>query len=293
MKTLVYFASGRMRKEYKDLDFDKIYLVDNCFKIRQQNTRKEYFRGKIICLGMDCLVSIACLKNENVQIDYFVCLNEGLWEGGGSYAINSDMFLGYAMPLLKDNYVHIMNRDYYYNEEFRITMDWPYEMEEMPENDDRFISPFVFSNYDYHEGHAKVYQMRRFEKTVKDIQINPSIKLQILHDSIWNDYNSLDACGISFSNQGQRDFFFKKEKVFNIYGKDVDEILDYCEKNSVRRIGLTPFGEASYNIFLRKLKAFKSAYPKEINLYHLNKNDYNTIKSYNDCRNLFSNDLEV
>ncbi len=35
------------------------------------------------------------------EIDCFVSLNEGLYEGGGSYANNSDLFLGCAMPLFK------------------------------------------------------------------------------------------------------------------------------------------------------------------------------------------------
>jgi|LSQX01.3.fsa_nt_gb hypothetical protein len=115
MKTLVYFASGPIKEEYKDLDFDRIYLIDNCFRRGERFTEHSFFEGKIVCVGMDCLESIRYLLKENVRINYFVSLNEGFGEGGGSYAINSDIFLGYAMPLFKEQYIHIMNKNYYHN----------------------------------------------------------------------------------------------------------------------------------------------------------------------------------
>ena len=40
MKTLVYFASGHLKKVYHNLPFDKIYLVDNIFRNRNQSTGK-------------------------------------------------------------------------------------------------------------------------------------------------------------------------------------------------------------------------------------------------------------
>src|SRR5438034_5417277 len=142
MKTLVYFASGQYKEEYQDLDFDRIYLVDNCFRNRQNYEGTFSTKGKVKCIGMDCLESIEFLKKEDVLIDCFVSLNEGLGEGGGSYAINSDMFLGYAMPLFKDKYIHIMNKNYYRYFPHKVSMDLPFAMEEIKENDKRYLSPF-------------------------------------------------------------------------------------------------------------------------------------------------------
>ena len=134
MKILVYFASGPSRDEYQDLDFDKIFLIDKCFRNRKRYPHNLFSEGKITCIGLDCLESIEFLKNEKVQIDCFVSLNEGLYEGGGSYAINSDMFLGYAMPLFKDRYCHIMNKNYYHNM-YHVTMNLPYDIEEIKEDE--------------------------------------------------------------------------------------------------------------------------------------------------------------
>ncbi len=279
MKTLVYFASGPIREEYQDFDFDEIYLVDNCFKNRGRQSNNILKKGKISCIGMDCLESIEYLKFKKVKIDYFVSLNEGLYEGGGSYAINSDMFLGYAMPLFKESYIHIMNKNYYHNM-YHVSMDLPYAIEEIKEDDSRYLSPFIFSKNDYHKGHAKVFLMRKFEIVKTEIHTNTHIKLQIIFDSIWNHYQELESIIISFSDQGQGGFFDRIPKVMNLSKIKLDEIFDFCEKNKINRLGFTPFGRGNYFGFLRKLDDLKNEYPKEISFFHLNKNDYKEIKEY-------------
>ncbi|MBN2570581.1 MAG: hypothetical protein JXA68_00515 [Ignavibacteriales bacterium] len=277
MKTLVYFASGPIREEYKDIDFNKIYLIDNCFSHRR--SKNLLANGKIECIGMDCLESITLLKKENVQIDYFVSLNEGLYEGGGSYAINSDMFLGYVMPLLKERYIHIMNLTYYRNQ-YRVTMDLPYKIEEIKENDPRYLNPFIFSRYKFSYENAKVFEMRKIKEERIPVNINSKINIQIIHESIWNYYEELDIIIISFSEQGQQDFFDKIPKTININRLNIDEVFIFCEKNRIKKLGFTPWGKGKYKSFLNKLKILKSDYPKEIYLFHLNKNDYKEIKEF-------------
>jgi len=279
MKTLVYFASGPSREEYQDLDFDKIYLIDNCFRNRNRHQNNVLLKGKTTCIGMDCLQSIEFLKKEKVEIDCFVSLNEGLDEGGGSYAINSDMFLGYAMPLFKDQYIHIMNKNYYHNM-YHVSMDLPYAIDEIKEDDSRYLSPFIFSKYNYHNGHAKVFQMNRLMTNNVENLLNPTIKLKIIHDTIWGYYDMLDTLVISFSKQGQQDFFDKIPKVLNMKSMNIDDIFNYCKQNKIKRIGFTPWGKGNYRDFLNKLKEQKGYYLNEILLFHLNKNDYKEIKEY-------------
>jgi hypothetical protein len=279
MRTLVYFASGCDSPEYLELDFDRIVLIDNCFKNKRRYPESIFKRSKITCIGMDCLESIEYLKKENIKIDCFVSLNEGLYEGGGSYAINSDMFLGYAMPLFKEQYIHIMNKNYYHNM-YNVSMDLPYIIEEIKENDSRYLSPFIFSKNNYHKGHAKVFSMSMCDKSKSEIKINHRIKMQIIHDSIWNYYEELDTCVISFSDQGQVDFFERKPKVLNFKNISIDEIFEYCERNKIRKIGFTPFGRGKYNGFLKKLEGWNNEYPEEVILYHLNKSDYREIKEF-------------
>ena len=274
MTTLVYFASGSNKKNYKSLPFDKIYLIDNCFK----KDRKDniYTVGKITCVGMDCLESIAFLKKENVQIDYFVSLNEGLYEGGGSYAINSDMFLGYFMPLLKDEYIHIMNKSYYQGG-YGVSMDLPYKKKVISEDDDRYLSPFIFSDADYQKHHAKVFEMTRINNT-QNFNLNSNIKLTISHDSIWNHYDKLDLLILSIFPESRKTIFEKIPKVINIKETNYNEILNYCVKNKISKIGFTPWLKGKYNNFHEALKNYNAEYPKEITLFHLNKGDFSELK---------------
>lgn len=278
MRTLVYFASGFDRPEYQELDFDRIILIDNCFKNKRRYPKSIFNKGKVTCIGSDCLKSVEYLKNENIKIDCFISLNEGLYEGGGSYAINSDFFLGYIMPLLKDTYIHIMNRDYYHNM-YNVSMDLPFEMKEIFKNEKDYISPFTFSKDDYHKGHAKVYKMTRILNT-QNFSFNPRLKFSINHDSIWNHYENLDLIAISFSKQGQGAYFDKFPKTINLNNTSIDKVFSYCKLNRIEQVGFTPWGNGNYSSFINRLKSFKDDYPKEIFLFHLNKDDYQEIKEY-------------
>ena len=278
MRTLVYFASGCDRPEYHELDFDKVILIDNCFKNKKGYPKNVFNKGKVNCIGMDCLESVEYLKNENIKIDCFVSLNEGLYEGGGSYAINSDFFLGYIMPLLKDNYIHIMNRDYYHNM-YNVSMDLPFEMNEISENENDYISPFTFSKDDYHKGHAKVYKMKRIFKT-QNFSFNSRLKISISHDSIWNHYEKLDLIVISFTQQGQGTYFDKLPKIINLNSNSIDEVFEHCKTNKIEKVGFTPWGNGYYSSFINRLKDFEGDFPKEIFLFHLNKDDYREIKEH-------------
>ncbi len=297
MKTLVYFASGKIKETYKNLDFDQIILIDNCFEREVARLPQPFKRrGKITCIGMDCLESIALLKEMNVKIDCFVSLNEGLWEGGGSYAINSDMFLGYVMPLLKDEYIHIMNKDYYTNQ-FNVTMDLPYTFTELQENNPGYIDPLIFSEYKSQIGFAKTYLMKRKAIPVRNYSIN-NLKLEIIHDSLWSHTSSLDLIILRFSEPFMEDFFSKQDKVM-LFGetfpakyypsnsqsentgqhtfRKISEILDYCVSKKVSTLGLLPLSSHHYFEFSELLKNHQSPFPETIKMFYLNKSGYQNL----------------
>ena len=278
MKTLVYFASGCNKPEYQKLDFDKIYLIDNCFKDTKRYPERIFSVGKVTCIGMDCLESVEYLKKENVKIDCFVSLNEGLYEGGGSYAINSDFFLGYAMPLLKDNYIHIMNQNYYLNH-YKVSMDLPYEKIRISEGEEGFIDPLIFSKEKYHKGHAEVYKMKRIHNRQK-LSINPKLDISVIHDSIWNYYDRLDLVAVSLTDQGQGAFFDNLPKTMSFNKNMIEEVFSYCKLNKIEKLGLTPWGKGEYGSFIQRLKEFQDEYPKQISLFHLSKKDFKELRDY-------------
>lgn len=99
-KTLLYLASGNNTDGFSELPFDNVILVDLGF----EDTKTV---GNLLILKMDAIEAVFLLSTLNVKIDAFVCINEGLYEGGGNYPINSNWFMGLLMLLLKTEYIHI------------------------------------------------------------------------------------------------------------------------------------------------------------------------------------------
>ncbi len=118
--------------------------------------RKIYKRGKVYCLEMDCLEAIEYLKQEKITIDCFVCLNEGLSEGGGYYPINSDKFMERVDPLLDKNYIHLMKKAYYCNDKI-CSFDFMSNLKEIDNKNINYIDPNIFTN-DSIMQNAQVYQ---------------------------------------------------------------------------------------------------------------------------------------
>ncbi len=302
MKTLVYFASGLYKEEYQNLDFDNIFLVDNYFKNSKIFPNNIFTIGKVHCIGMDCLDAINYLKDLDIKIDYLVQLNEGLQEGGGCYPLNSDFFIGYLMPLLKDNYIHIYSKNYRENGYYP-KMNIPFDMREMDENEEGYIKPQTFTHY---TKYAKVFQMKRIFNS-KTLLFNPNVKVSIHHDSIWNWHNELNLLAISISQPWDRcrrertneyeiregkkadpyslhnvfpgfGFFDQTPKTFSIKLNTIDMLFDYCGYLCIEKVGIIPWANGNYRPFIEFLKNFNSDYPKEIHLFHLNKNDFKLIK---------------
>lgn len=283
LKTLVYFASGPSKDVYESLAFDRIYLVDYCFigkgdrNNRFSNPNIQVSQsGKVICLGMDCLQAVNYLNRQNVKIDAFVALNEGLYEGGGKYAVNSDMFLGYAIPILREEYIHLVNRNYYGNN-YHVTMDLPYLKTEICEGDQDYLDPFIFSDDGYHIGNAKVFRMKK-QAAVEYFNINPSFQFSIIHDSIWNYTNELDLLVTSLKPQGQGNFFDRLNNVVSLRELTLTEILDHCVQNKIERIGFTPWAKGKYSSFIDHIKKYSKENPKSISLFHLNRNDFKYLR---------------
>jgi hypothetical protein len=271
MSTLVYFASGNYNEKYQELPFDRIFLVDTIFRRNDLNQK-----GKVTLIGKDCLASVAYFKENNILIDYFISLNEGLGEGGGSYPINSDMFLGYVMPILKNVYYHMMYPGYY-NFHYKTRMDLPYKKTIIKAGDPNYYNPMMFSTYDYNKK-ALIYKMQK-TVDVQSIFTIEKMKIALINDSIWSYHAKLDHLFISIKDQGQGNFFhdIANVKMIDVY-TPTKKILEYCQEFKLETIGLTPWMRGNYKEFTESIKEWDGEFPKEINLYYLNQNDFQFFK---------------
>jgi len=299
--TLVYFASGsQIRKAYRSLPYKNIFLVDKGFS-RDPGGRNRIpvvtIEDNIICLGMDCLEAVFLLKKINCNIDCFVSINEGLNEGGGDYAINSDSFLGYAFPVLADSFIHIGYRNYYTAEKYQHLkehwLDLPYENRAiLKESDPEYIPPAFFTNDKRYAANAEVTRLSK--KSTRQHTINKGDKeISILHSSIWDNTKALDAVFVRFENKRQKEVILSNEqspqpeglKIFPLYVNnhpkyntqfttyDFDAILSLCKSKKWKHIGLVP-NQGAYQKLIEKITSDGMEYPEKISFYHLNQDDF-------------------
>jgi hypothetical protein len=313
-KNLLYLASGPYIPSYKDLPINNLYLVDRTafnFNYSQNNSENRhrkfsfqsrgFFAGKcnnVYEIGRDAFPAIDYLKENKVKIDILVSINEGLYEGGGTYPIFSDHLMGYLSPVLKDEILLICNLSYYSIEFIKqMKLDWGFNKiaKVLPDEPD-YIAPALFTSYirkeDYHQ-FGNVFRMKRnFQEKELLFKNLPDTKIRVKMGSIWDDADRLDMLGISLFNnfslydrilkyQGIKDFIVSKPKVFDLYCKNMDEIIDFAAQNNLKNIGLCPWMNGSYGQVIDFLQNIKSSDLDSITFYHLNRGDYKQLYNLN------------
>jgi hypothetical protein len=274
MKTLIYFASGPYKPVWSELPFDRIILVDKIFHYLKYS--KVPVPSNVSLVPMDCLDFVKSLKSNPITIDCVVALNEGLFENGGTYAVNSDMFLGYLLPYLNDEYIHIMSRSYY-TLEYNASMDLPYACKLLPPEDARWLDPAIFSDYSFIKESASNFLMSKNPLPSLRMQLN-NTSLEFIHDSIWSSYDELDLLCLSFTEPGMADFLEKIPKVLLTKNKSITSILGYCQEQRIQTAGFIPFAQDNYASFIDLLQNSKHKFPETIKLFHLNNNDYSILR---------------
>ena len=286
-KILVYFASGTtIKEEYYSLPYSNIILVDKAFR----NNKLE--GDKVFCLKKDCLAAVKLFKTLNITIDCFVCINEGLIDGGGSFPINSDNFIGYCSQILNSSLIHVGQPDYnksmsenlHYRKHY---LDIPYENKiELNDSSPAYIDPKIFSTgYSYRNG--KVHQISFETKTPRKITFN-NVTINIKHGSIWDDQSILDGLFLNIREIEIREnlelfeekiyFFRNQHSRYNNEKRwySFSEVIALCTSKKLDKIGLVPH-RGDYLEEVNEFKNNPSEYPKEVTYYHLNKGDYKDL----------------
>jgi hypothetical protein len=274
---LAYLASGPYKKEYELLPVDRVFLVDyHCFpalkKYRKSIRMSSY--TKVTCLGMDALDAIDFFKKNDIRIDILVIINEGLSEGGGYMALNTNSVLSYILPIMNEEYIHILNPEYY-NKEIKINLDLPVEKRLLSEKDAGWINPTIFSE-DWGRN-AEVFRVKKKPSEI-EVNLNPNIRTFVIHDSIWNYHNKLDLIVLSIKEPERRYFFGIKNKVMTVWDLPRQDLFAYCDRNKIENIGFTPWGRNRYSSFIDFIKGYKGKFPKRISLFHLNNDDYTVFR---------------
>jgi hypothetical protein len=283
--TLLYLASGKYLSEYENLPFDKVILVDRSIRRNDEVPHGS----KVTLIPGDALRGIRRLKQEKeLRINCLVSVNEGLYGGGGDYPIFSDFLLGYLSPLLTDELLVITDINYYKPAQIAKKvkkMDWGFDKMEIDSNHPRYINPRNFTLYGRQErpNYGDVFLLTRTNKR-NLLPLNKKLTIELIHGSIWEHEQSLDLLGINLrpredenSRYSINRFFQDHDKVYNIHGKQIEEILVHAEDKKVEYLGLTPWMKGDYGHVIDVLRNFHPKYLKKISFCHLRRNDFQML----------------
>ena len=261
----VYFASGPIREQYLNYPFEKLYLVDNIFKGIQ-----DY--GKIITIGLDCLDAVDYLSFQKIKIDCIISINEGLWEGGGYYKINSDAFFGYVWPLLNDTFYHLYDPTYY-NPLFKnYEVDLPSKATKIDDDS----NPLHSKNLSFSRRTYKLFENQK-DEPFRRLQIN-GIVVNLINSSIWVNFEKYNKVFLKFKESAFVSKLKKRTNItllannFQIAGLEVLK----------GRIAFTTGLFDSYEALFEKIKGLKNPDLKQVDIYFLNKKDWGLFTAYLD-----------
>ncbi len=288
MKTLVYLASGEYRRAYENLPYDQIICVDRCSELvrtyPQQGTKVRF-------IGRDALFAIDQLQQEGTQIDALVSMNEGLFEGGGSYPIFSGFLMGYLSPLLAEELVLICDLSYYNQSNMKglSRLDWGYEkLREIKRGEEGFIDPHQFyNNSGENPDRGNQFILRKANKKTL-VQNQHGVDVQILQRSLWEDKSRLDFIAFPLSSRhgllsgleqgihSPAEFFLRKG-VSDIEKLTFLEILDLARNQGAQRLGIGPWNNGQYREVFEILQSDAVRGFQSIYFYHLRPNDYREL----------------
>jgi hypothetical protein len=284
IQNLVYFASGEYKKEYEDLPAQKVYLVDYIFENSNLNSNIKVKSDKVALIGMGALESIDYFMEKGIKIDCAICINECKRRDGGIYYINKDGFWGYAMKVMSDQFYHIWDPSFY-GSVYPLIL--PYKREEVNRD---ILGDFNYKNLSV-DRHDRIKANKLTKRNLKQSNLNlPAIRLFLKNDSIWKEGESLDGIFISCNKDKQlylpdienrkslMNFFGSNKKVIFLEEKiSLEEIFNICNEKKIKKAGITPWLFGEYEEAINTLENYSGLYPKEVNFYHLNPEDFSII----------------
>ncbi|WP_181307553.1 hypothetical protein [Rufibacter sp. XAAS-G3-1] len=266
-RLLVYFASGTEIKEcYYKLPFELIILVDVAFK------KPLKIAKNVVCVGLWSTNAISLFKELEISISCMATGIDGLEEGGCAFPMNGNFCIGSLLPILKNDFLHIAFPKQYRRSWKKLFLDMPFTSTLLNQTDKDYIDPKIFSSTN-----KAGYVWR----VTKNVEPPTNFKLggrniTIQRKSIWDNYESLDKLFVRCPPIEARNVkkLFPKAEIIKDF--TFEGILQYCNRNNVSSIGLSPWLRHEYKAFLQYLldNEEKNPLPRVIHFNHLHRNDF-------------------
>ena len=253
--------------------------------------------GKIITFKGDNNLCLRILIESGIKLDAIFAVQDGAIDGGNHEYVNSVGFLGRALLAVNNTFVLVSNISNYFAFERGPIKLIPFDGIEI-------YRQAIYSTYDTHVDH---YEIRHFEKmdcASHIIQIGQHKTIQLFRKSIWQDQNELDALfkGLKDRGTGERrealagywPSEYMEDKLFDIFEftpeGSILPLLEFANRKGFAKIGLVPFAAGpyrnrgynrivrnGYQQFVEDFRNWGHEYPKQINLYHFDKDDFGEL----------------
>lgn len=276
-RNFLYLASGVYPERnaiYRELPYDNIFLVDKSFPY------SHVVSDKIFCIKSDATRAVEIFRDAGVKMDFYTSVQEGLNEGGVEYAMNTNAWYGFVLPILKDPYIHLLHRGRHFDNMKRL----PFERRALIGTEqESYINPELLT---IRPDRAEIWINENRSANSHTFKVN-NITLRLLHKSFWEDVEELDLV-FSRMNKKMKSRLQNPGKIqdFKTYWRDDDayvaqcnQLLKICNEKKAVTIGMIPFGWGDYSGFIKWLKDAHFEHTKEIRLYHLAKNDFSNLYS--------------
>lgn len=275
MKTLAYFASGTHIdfERLKSIQFDQIILVNH----HLSNRRIKKLNSRILLLSMDAFEAVDYLQNENIKLDAFISLNEGLCEGGGDYPLNGFYFLSYLTPILKDTYYHIYDPSYYrFDRYFTLATKKAFKDHWFTESDKMKLTDIGIP-IDSFDNLEKAICIKMNKKQSDEFKSKEFSNLTYVKGNIWEHFSELDLLLLPY-NLMHSYFIDSRNKLIwfedNIFPTDELEMFVLPQDAT---IGLTLWYGQDYATDFKKLNKWALDNNVQIKVFFVHENDKNKL----------------
>lgn len=297
-KTLLYLASGQMNDLYAFLSIEHIYLVDHEFSknfsffpryMKSEGFLHYFSHPGLMFLELDALHAIDWFKEKGITFDYVVSINDGIYEGGGTYRMLNDQVMGYLSPLLKDEWILICDPTYCDIGKKLQSARWGCDRIVLNPKDKFYIYPGIFSEVARSEGRykdpsfGKVFRYTR-NRITNSIPMQNRLKVTKVYGSIWDDEKNLDLIGINLKSNYEMRMpkggysstaqFFINKGVLNLHGMSIEEIVAISKHKGIRHLGLCPWQNGNYHGVIQYLNTVDLGSIESVTFYHLDNRDY-------------------
>ncbi len=272
-KIIFYPSSCGYSDEFQNVPYELVIL--NSHEIKQKEKK-----GNVYCLNYDNNELLGLLFARGISISAVVIIRDGCIEGGNYECVLEDGFFGRLMPVASKSFKYFCDHE-------PATVDAPAQSDKIDTPD--YLIPFI-SNSDpinkIKSFHVKLKP--KIEKVFK----HGNILVRIIWDSIWCEYNRSELVvikKIGSSKKAVENYLKGLLSNDNLYEKfeyvtqsrmgSIDRLLHKAEKKHLSRISLIPIAGGRYKKIAREIQLWSNDYPKEIDFFHLNKDDYKDLKS--------------